>query len=92
MMGRQGRRLLFSALMLALSLSVSYCSQNQSALKVRGLKPDEAATLTAAYHPWERPPANPERRSPKPPPFDRDSYRILLKAIDRLTPLAARRV
>ena len=28
----------------------------------------------------------------EPPPFDRDSYRILLKAIDRLTPLAARRV
>jgi len=57
-MGRQGRRLLFSALMLALSLAVSQCSQKQGALKVRGLKPDEAATLTAAYHPWEPPPAS----------------------------------
>jgi DNA polymerase-3 subunit epsilon len=28
----------------------------------------------------------------EPPPFDRDSYRILLKALDRMTPLAARRV
>ncbi len=55
---KQTRRLMWVALVLALPLFLSHCSQKQGT--VRGIKPKEAAALSTAYDPLDN------RRTPRP--------------------------
>jgi tetratricopeptide (TPR) repeat protein len=61
--------------MLALSLSLSHCSQKQGT--VRGIKPKEAAALSAAYDPLDN------RRTPRP-----DRQEIPLDRLEAMADLA----
>jgi len=57
------------ALALALPLLLSQCSRKPGTYGVKGLKPDQAATLQAAYDPWEN--RKPAKAAPQGIPSDR---------------------